>query len=305
MATLSELRAKGSNTSLKRGTFANVGGVAPAATKAAPSRDSNVQQFVDKAKRVTGQALDLNLAAVQKVGSFVGNTAVDIGRAAASTARTFVDIQNQPLINARIAEQSDQLDRVQTELINKYKSGDISRENYLESQKKLTEAFNSLSEESKRVSSGPSPQQRAMDLAETAVNVLSLGRASMIRAGGKQAVQAGSKEAIEALVKQSATSVERAIMKVPSLTPLIERNLAYAGKREAQKLAGESASQFLMRESREVAANLLIKRPRPTTRYWTATTTTPSRPAPGSESRCCAVVLSAPSSRARTGPRAS
>lgn len=196
-----------------------------------------------------------------KTGSFIKNSAVDIYQAGFGTARTFIDVQNQPIQNKILAEQSKQLGVIQSKVMSEYSSGKMSKENYLKALGDLNEAFKLNNQENQKISAGPTPQQRAMDVVETAVNLLTLGSAGLVRVGVKQAYEAGGTAALKALVKEAATPLEQVAMKVPAVQALIIRNLERAGIRQAQKVAGETAAQYIAREGKTIAVNLLIKRP--------------------------------------------
>lgn len=225
---------------------------------------------LQKISDVSTQLIDAAGTVVGKTAKYAANVALDVGRAALGSAKTFVDYQAQPIQNKLMIERSKQLDQVQDSIILAYKSGKMSKDDYSKALINLSGAYQDVSNETRKVSNGPTPIQRATDVAETAVNILSTGSFQIYRAGGKQAFEAAAigttkaldRNAIKALVDEAATGFEKALFKaVPASRALVERNLMTAAKREAQQLAGESAAQFLARESKRIAIGLLVKRP--------------------------------------------
>lgn len=239
-------------------------------TKTAKPVQAPRQNLIQKINDVSTQTLDIGAAAIAKTGQFIRNTAVDVGKAAVGAARTARDISSQPLQNKRLTQVSQDLSAQQDALVKQYKNGEISKANYIRGLEDLSYAFQTVSNEARKISGGPTPVQRAYEVAETAVNALTLGRGTLAKAGGKQAFEAGvingtkaiDRNAINALVDTVATKWEKNLFSIaPSSRSLVERNLYALAKREGEKLAGESVSQFLSREGRNLAVGLLIKRP--------------------------------------------
>lgn len=220
-----------------------------------------IGQLVDKAAAVGRQSLDLSGTLAKKTAGFVANTAIDIGKAAYGAGRTFYDAPTQQLQNSANIAHSEQIDKRQQEAVSEYKSGKMSKEDYIKTLQDLSSAQQDISKEAMKISSGPTPIQRAQDVAETAVNVLSLGSFGLAEVGAKQSYQAGGKEALKVLVDEAATPLEKVAFKIPAVKALVVRNLEQGAKREAQTLAGETIDQYLVRNSRKIAADLLIKRP--------------------------------------------
>lgn len=239
----------------------------PTATQLTPKKNSGgaIPQFLDYSKRVAGQTLNIGKSIGIAGGKFVGNTVVDIGKSALLAAKTLVDIRTQPMVNRLTEEANRGLDIKKGEAAQAYKSGRMSRDDYIKTLDDVTKQAMVLSKESQKVSQGPSPLERGFAVAETAVNILSLGSLGIAASSAKSGLTQGgkqlSKSAVKSLVDDGATSVERAFLKVPATRALIERNIMAASKREAQKLAGETSYQFVKREGRKIAADLLIKRP--------------------------------------------
>lgn len=262
MATLAENKTKAGAKSLIRTNIVNQTGAVPITpTKEYQDRPGSIKQLTQKVTDVGKQTADLGAFVAKKSAGFAKNTVLDIAKAAYGTARTAVDVQTQPIKNKVNADLSLELDRVSESITSSYKSGKMSKEDYVNAQNELTKAYQEVSKRTQEVSAGPSPQQRALEISETAANILTLGSLSLAKAGGKQAIQTGGREALEALVTQVANPFEKVALKNPAFKNLVIRNLERGAKREAQILAGESTEQYLLRNGRKVAADLLIKRP--------------------------------------------
>lgn len=222
---------------------------------------SAFQQLIQKAVNVGSQTGKLAIGLGRTALNFVKNSAVDIYQAGFNTARTAIDSQTQGIQVATYAKMTRELENKQDAIMQLYKSGKMSREDYIKSLNDLNDGYNSLNKENSKIVNGPSPGQRVQDMIETAINILSLGSLGLTEVGGKQLIAAGSSEARQALISQGATNLEQLIMRVPAARTLITRNIEEMAAREGQKMAGESAWQFIKRNSEKIATGLLIKRP--------------------------------------------
>lgn len=199
---------------------------------------------------------------VLKAGAnFVANTAKDIAQ---TTAGTLDSIGRSVYLIRRQNELSDKskiIDKEMADAVEGYKSGKLSKQDYLQKLSQVNASYNMLNKQNKdlvKVSeAGGSPTRRAADIVETGVNILTLGSLTLQKAAGKQALKMGSKEGIEALATQGATKLESAIMRVPAVKSLVLRNLAS----EAKLVGSETLQQYMKREGSKVAMGLLVKRP--------------------------------------------
>lgn len=241
---------------------------APLASKApqASGFSGFLQHSLDVAKQ-TGSLL--SQAGKAGVG-FVKNSAVDIYQSGKGAAQTYVDMKTLPMRQKAVADATRQLDSTQKSINEAYKSGKMSKENFAKANMDLSKAYSDISKENDKILQGPTPQQRAKDVVETAINVISLGSLGLAEVGGKTLIEQGlkqgtykviSKEALDATIQQGATTLERVMMKNGAIRNLVTRNLSEMAAKEAQQLAGESAWQFTMRNSKKLAIDLLIKRP--------------------------------------------
>ena len=213
--------------------------------------------FLDKVKAVGGQTLRIAAQGAAAGGKFVFNTGKDIGSAAVGTARTIRDIQTQPAMQAQMKQIEADLDRKQDAIIKQYKSGKMSKQDYTKALEGMSKAYQDLSKMGKPIIDGPTPQQRAMDVAETAVNALSLGTVQLTGQATKAAVQAGVRSGSKYLLDDAAVGIEKQFLKSKAFRSLIERNIDAVAKRAAS----ETTEQLVKREAKHIAASLLIKRP--------------------------------------------
>lgn len=243
------------NTGKTGGSSRAVGGPPAAPAKVIQPGGSG---FINYAGRVATQAVKLGAAGAVAAGRFVANTAVDIAKTGASVVDTFADSKTQPFMIKKANQFNEQLDRSQEELEQSYRTGKVSREDYAEKLRELSEARSQMSKKLiDPILAGPSPGERAGDLVETAVNVLAVGRLSSL----KSVVKTEAKNVLEKSVTNAAGTIQNTLLRVPAAKELIIRNANAVAKREAQRLAGETVEQYVGREGKRIAMGLLIKRP--------------------------------------------
>lgn len=213
--------------------------------------------FLDKVGAVAKQTGGVLAGAAKLGGKFVINSAKDIGSAAAGTAQTFIDIKTQPYKQKVYADLTKKLEDKQNQVMQAYKSGSMTKENYLKALTDINNGLNDLNKENSKILDGPTPVQRAKDVTETAVNALSLGSLQLAAVGGKEVAEAGGKQAIKVLMDEGATNLEKLVLKFPVVNSLVERNLASS----ATRAASETTAELIRREGQNVVTNLLIKRP--------------------------------------------
>jgi hypothetical protein len=212
----------------------------------------------DKVKSVAGQTLGITGMGAGLGAKFVANTAVDIAKAGKSTVQTAKDMFVHSNQAQRYAQESANIGYKQDQIMKEYKAGRMSKENYIKALDDVNKAFTAVTKENAKLQLGPSPVDRAKDVAETGVNILTLGELTLAKVGAKEVAEAGGKSTIKALLEGgTANKLESLLLKFPTTRALIERNLS-AG---ATRLASETTAQYVRREAQHVAANLLIKRP--------------------------------------------
>ena len=260
MATLSELRAKASSEGTLRGfrgtTNRNLGGTAtPDSSKVTP-RPGFVEKFVQKAGDVSEQTLNIAASVAKASGKYVVNSAKDIAGAAEGTFYALnpqIARERQRIVST--AQKS--LDSKSEQITQAYRSGRLDKDNYTKSLQELSKGYDSLSKESTENARRADPKKLTGDMAESAINTLSLGGLTLIKTAAKPGVAKG----LDKLFGKAAETIEKAVMKVPSVAPLVERNAVSIARRDAQRLAGETFGQQLKRDGKNIAIGLLIKRP--------------------------------------------
>lgn len=227
----------------------------------APDRSlqPKVQQgnIFDKIKNVVGQTANIAGGVVAAGGKFVAHSAEDIVKSAYGAGKTLVDLNIQPVELLMANRNVDELNQREKKLNDDYRAGNISLDQYNETLKNIRGSREHINDRLKPISQGKTAGERNKEIAETVVNLLTIGRLSSVKAVGKEAAQ----ESINGTLAGAASKIESALLRVPAAKELIERNAAQLATRQAQRLAGESFEQYMVREGKSVAAGLLIKRP--------------------------------------------
>jgi hypothetical protein len=228
------------------------------------------QSFVQKLGAVGTQALHIATQGAETAGKFVVNTGVDIGKAAVGVARTARDAVTQPIALYEADKQNSKLDISQQQLQDAYKSGRVSKQEYITQLKNLADARQKINKDLiDPILAGPTPGQRAQQVVETGVNLLTLGRYKPIEAVGAKAVgrsfvllgKQGAREGLEKTLFTAGTKVEKALQTVPAFRELVAKNTQAFVDQSVKQLAGETTSQFITRNAKNIAVGLLIKRP--------------------------------------------
>lgn len=247
------------------------GGPAGAPQQKKAANQGGFSGFLQHSLDVSKQMGSLLSQGARIGGKFIVNSALDIGGAARSTLQTPKDMFVHSNQAQRYAQESANIDAKLESVKKAYSSGKMSKENYLKSLDDINTSFNKLSDENEKLfTQGPKPVDRAKDIAETAINILSLGSLGLSRIAGTTLLEQGatkgtfkvlSGEALDATLLQNATSVEKLLLKSGAARNLVTRNLVAIAQREGQQIAGESAWQFAARNGKKLAVDLLIKRP--------------------------------------------
>lgn len=230
------------------------------------------QGFLQKVGDIGSQTLDLATQGAKKAGGFVVNTVKDVAGAAKGVGQTLVDLQTQPMQVGAANEMFKRFDDLEERLNRDYGAGKVSVEDYTKQKQALRKARTDISKSLDPIANGPTAQQRAGEVVETAVNVLTLGKFKPLQSLAVKAVsKPGSKGFV--LLKQPTKNtmtdtllsaggkVETALQTIPAFRDLVARNHAYFLDQSVKQLAGETTSQFLGRNAKNVAIGLLIKRP--------------------------------------------
>lgn len=270
MATLSELRAQadksGTNQKLGRGQTFTYTGAGPVdartqETKFYEPRKSNIEKFADWGASVGKTALNVGAATAKATGKFVVNTGVDIAKSAWLTGQSIAEAPMKRAEEQSMAAANKQLTKIQDSIVDRYKSGQMSKEDYAKSMKALSTEFQNISQLNKSVQAGPSATERGLAVIETGANLLSAGSLKLgtqgAKAVGKEGLKVGTRKALDEFAEQGAKGIEKQLLRSKAARSLIERNLAS----EAKLLASETTEQLVARQGKQLAIGLLIKRP--------------------------------------------
>lgn len=216
---------------------------------------------LDKISRVIGQTASVGASVIGAGARFVGNTAVDIAQAGLGTGKTLVDLAVQPLQLVGANRSIDDLNKKEKSVHDDFRAGRLSKDDYAARLKNIRDSRQDINKTLKGISNGPTAQERSEEVVETAVNVLTLGGWSLARSAGKSAAEEVAKKGVQSSLDEAVGIIQNTILKIPAAKELVARNAAVTAKREAQRAAGESMEQYMVREGKRVAIGLLVKRP--------------------------------------------
>lgn len=269
MGTLSDYSTEDTIARSKRGQTSYSGGAKPIT----PTVSKTNTDFGQWARNFGSQVGSLATKGLVKTGKYVVNTPGYIYDGIKSGMDPVARIVTGNL-NADLREgelQRQQLDSNLDGVVAQYKSGKISKENYNKTLEAYGQGNQELSKKAQELQSTLHQQQTdaMVGLATTAATVLLGGRLSLSSAPKaalrRTAVSAGGADAkrrvLQSVIDQNATKLEKAFTNIPAVKDLLMRNMNYLGRREAQQLIGENAAQYVARESKALAVNMLLKRP--------------------------------------------
>jgi hypothetical protein len=218
--------------------------------------------FLNYASRTAGQALDIGAQVGKATAGFIAHTAVDVAKDIAVGVDSTADIVGLGSSSFRLralTAQQKELDAKQESVMAAYKAGKLSKEDYLTSLKSIGAELQALGKDSVKLERDADPLKHAERTVMAAVDVLTLGRATTAKA----LAESGAKRSIFTRGALGAIddSLAKLITRVPAAKELIARNAATLARRGTEQLAGESFSQFVGRNSKDIAVGLLIKRP--------------------------------------------
>lgn len=217
------------------------------------------QNLFQKIGSVGTQAFNIGKNVVGKGASFVANTPKYVYegvepflRPLAETitgagAESIGNIQRQQL-------QLEQNTRRYTEL---YRAGKMDKDQYTRLMREAAGSFQDLSKQAKGVQDhaqkAGNPQTVTIAAAETAATILSAGR--------YKPITSVEKKALEPVLGVATKRLEDAIQKVPAVRDLVTRNSGYFSTLASKQIMGETKSQFIARNIKDLAVGMLIKRP--------------------------------------------
>lgn len=220
------------------------------------------------------QVAEGSLSGAKKIGSFILHTPQYMldgvkpflnSTAKVVTGNLTADIKN-------IESQRFQLDQNLERVVASYKSGKMSKANYNLALKQYGEDNARLSKGAKEIEDQlhKESSQIGISAANTAASILTVGRlklganvsSSVLRKTATMSASTKVKnQALRKIFVKNATELEKAVATIPAVRDLVYRNINYIGNREAQKLAGETVTQYIGREGKALAIGLLLKRP--------------------------------------------
>lgn len=246
------------------GLSSEYNGIAAPPIQAKAGSPGGFGSFIQKIANIGSQSGNMAKQLGGTALGFIKNSAVDIYKSTAGTIETVTRLPYE-IVKAPIdTYRSNELNRKLRELSRDYSAGKISKSDYKERQAELNKGYDEINKSLQSTvdwTNKKSVGQRNKEILDTTVNILSLGSLGLAEVGGKQALKAGSKEAIDALITQGATNLESVMLKNPAMRSLVTRNLEAMAAREGQKIAGQSAWQFVQMNGKKLAVDLLIKRP--------------------------------------------
>jgi len=173
--------------------------------------------------------------------------------------------------NRQIESQRTQLDTQLNTATLSYKSGKMSKDNYNKVLEDYSKSNQDLARSAIDVEKGLAKETRDIPVsaAMTAATVLLGGRleldavpaAAVRRTATAAATQEAKYKVMNSIVEQNASKLEKAFTTIPAVRDLLQRNMQYLGRREAQQLIGENTAQYVAREGKALAVNMLLKRP--------------------------------------------
>jgi hypothetical protein len=182
-----------------------------------------------------------------------------------------------------IEKQRKVLDASQASYTRAYQAGKMSKDNYSRAMESLAKDYQALSGQSQNVASQANKGDVVEGALNTTIDILTVGK---LQVGGASPVLAAraslgsrvtegvsakvlakgvasdtSKTGLKTMIDQHAAGLEKIVTKLPVVRNLLLRNTQSLAKLGIKQMAGETASQFLLRESKNITVGLLIKRP--------------------------------------------
>jgi len=244
------------------------------ATTVAPTQSkSQAPNFTGWASNFAKQLGSMASSGLFKLGEYTVNTPKYVYEGVKpglnAVARTITGNLNADVgqLESQRVQLDDQFDKMTAE----YKAGRMSKDNFSKALKAYGESNQQLNKSSVELEENLNRETRdaMIGLATTAATVLLGGRlqlkstpaAALRRTATASSTQASKNAVVQSIVNQSATKLEKAVTQIPAVRDLVVRNMQYLGRREAQQMIGESTAQYLARESKALAVNMLFKRP--------------------------------------------
>lgn len=218
-----------------------------------PQQEYQSTDFLSKFRDVATQTGSLIASGAQWLGGYISGTFSDIASDAQLSGKTIYDTVTMPGQLKAYEEAVGRLSEQQDKLIASYKSGKLSKKDYIEKLDDLSEAYNKLSSENENLYKGPTPEERAEAILMTGITVLSVGSLRLGAGVGKTVVNS----VLNKELSVASNVLEKQFLRNGAFRSLIVRN--------AQKVAkvngSGSISEYVLRNAKDIAVNLLVKRP--------------------------------------------
>lgn len=239
----------------RAGTFNNIGGTAITTPKVkAPG-----QGIIQKVGAVVGESKNIAESIVGAGASFVKNTPgyikQDVMPFLKGVASTVTGEYTKDLGN--INTQQTQLDSQIKTYSDLYKSGKMSKENYIKALNGIGDSYQDLTKQAQSIGAKANRGDVVQSAFMTGADILSAGSLQLENVAGRTVAEAGGKEVVNLLADEGATSLEKQILKSPVVRELVERNLTQAGT----TAMSESVPELLYRSGKQIATGYLLKRP--------------------------------------------
>jgi len=219
--------------------------------------------FLQSIENIGKQSAGLVGTGLKKAGGYVLHTGQSVAKDFLGTTKTISDFQTQPMSLAQGQKIQDSLLKTQKSLELNYASGKVSKEKYIQGMKDIATAMQKLNKDVYNpIINGPTPQQRAENLVNTAIDVLSMGTYKPVVTGVKAAGEGFVlRETKTGFINSLTKNIEDVASKIPAVKDLVARNTKLFDELGVKQLVGETTQQMLQRNSKRIAVGLLIKRP--------------------------------------------
>lgn len=216
------------------------------------------QNLFQKIGAIATQSFHIGEHVVGRGVKYVGNVAKDVGAEFYHLGKTPVNLVSTTYSTAKAREETKRLSNELSIAGRAYQAGKLSKGEY---QHKLTEIKRGL-DEADRINKDAMDRTQvlrneALDALWAPVTILSGGS----YVGARVAFSAAKQKFIQGNLLKAATAVEDAVARIPAVKDLIKRNTNNFLARELSPMAGETLSQVIKRNSKQIAVGLLIKRP--------------------------------------------
>lgn len=212
--------------------------------------------LLQKIGAIGSETLHLEESAAEKAAQYVAHTVEDVASAGFHAVKTIPELAYSAYKTYEANSQVSNLTKNLQQATADYKAGKLSKAAYQLKIKEINQGLEQANNTSKQaLSSATDVRNHVGDVAETAVNILSLGKAksleSIAESGGKELATEG----LTGLTNKIGTYAEDILSKIPAVRDLFARNA------EKMALPTEMTSQSITRNLKNIAFGLLIKRP--------------------------------------------